>query len=76
MEAAHVARDLGVLVGGQRDQRDEAHGEEGPARDAARRPVAAVAALRRDGLGAFEVVLELLRAEGQTECHLWRWAWG
>lgn len=48
---------------------DEAQCEPGPARDAARRPVTAVAALRGDVFGALEVVGEFLCAECYAKCH-------
>lgn len=69
VEATHMTRDLSVLVRCERDERDEADGEEGPAGYASGGPVAAVSALGGDVFGAFEVVLELFRAEGEKECH-------
>jgi len=66
---------LSVLVGCERDKRDEADGEGGKAGYASGRPVAAVSALGGDVFGAFEVVCELFRAEGEKECH-YEVGWG
>lgn len=50
--------DFLVLLHRKRQDRNKAECKPGPASDAARRPVTAVAALRRDVFGAFEVICE------------------
>lgn len=52
-----------VFVNSERDQRDEADSEPGPARDAAGGPIAAVTTLRSNVFSTFELRRELCRSK-------------